>query len=104
MMTNKYRPLTESESEFVMAYFANGGNATEAASISYDCNSRKSASVIDAKLLRSPHIHAAVERAMDKAGIPIEKVIQKLFDRINREPTLMRQFKGYEMLFKLLGI
>jgi phage terminase small subunit len=100
----RIRPLTASEREFVLAYIANGGNATQAALSAYTCSSTQSGSVMGSRLLRSPHIHAAVEAAMNQSGYPIVKVIQKLCDRVNREPTLMRQLKGYEMLFKLLGL
>jgi hypothetical protein len=100
----QYRPLTERQREFVLAFIENGGNATQAAAYAYCCSTPNSAAVTGSRLLRNVNIQREIEAAMAQAGLSIGALVHKFTDRINAEPTLLGRLKGLEMLFKLLGL
>lgn len=77
-MVNK--PLTVKQTKFVKAYVANDGNGREAAKAAYDVANDNSASQLASETLNKPNVKSAIEAALKKHGITIEKATKPIAD------------------------
>lgn len=72
--------LTIKQKKFVKAYVANDGNGTKAALQAYNTVDEKTASVIASENLEKPSVKEAIDAALEKHGITIEKATQPIAD------------------------
>lgn len=77
---SKPKKLTIKQKKFVKAYVANDGNGTKAALETYDTVDDKTAGVIAVENLGKPSIRQAIDMALEKAEITMDKVIQPIAD------------------------
>lgn len=99
---NSYRPLTERQREFVIAWLENGGNGTKAAMLAYGFSTPGAAAVCASRLLRNVNIKRAIKEQMIQSGLSVAGVIQKLMNSLESEP-LAKRLKAVEMILKLTG-
>lgn len=72
--------VTIKQKKFVKAYIANDGNGTKAALEAYNTVDEKTASVIASENLEKPNIKLAIEQALIKHDITIEKATKPIAD------------------------
>jgi len=94
--------LTPKQRAFIHNYILYDGNASEAAFATGGFTSKPAAAVWACRTLKNDKFKEAIAEVMDQSGLSIEDMLRRLFDRINAEPTLERQLKGFEMLLKLI--
>src|SRR3990167_7419265 len=109
----KTRKLTPKQSEFVDEY-ARTKNATKSAMIAYDVNNIRTASVVGSENLAKPDVSQAIEKALkrhkitiDKALIPIANGLQatKMNEYTGElSEDLNIQLKASDRALKLLGV
>lgn len=107
--------LSVKQRKFVKAYVENNGNGTKAALEAYDTNSEDVARSMAAENLAKPTIRVAVEKALEKADITIEKAVQPIADGLQATKTIPTtdgfvegidhgiRLKASGMALKLLG-
>ena len=113
-MSNK--PLTIKQAKFVKAYVANDGNGQEAAKAAYDVKSDAVARTVASETLTLPNVKAALQKALDKHGITIEKATKPIADGLTAEtefydkngdlmskPDHTTRLKASGMALKLMG-
>lgn len=76
----KTRSLTVKQKKFVKAYVANDGNGQEAAKAVYDVANDNVARNIASENLTKPNVKFAIEAALEKHGITIEKAVKPIAD------------------------
>lgn len=110
------RPPTVKQTKFVKAYVENGGNGTQAALSAYDTNDYDTANQIAVENLQKPTVKAAIEAALEKHGITIEKATKPIADGLTAstdfydkngalvsKPDHSTRLKASGMALKLMG-
>ena len=124
--------LTDKERKFVDHYMANGcNNATESATVAYNCTSRGSAQTIAWRLMKKESIreiiYSQVGEAIDRIGVSAIKVARRLEESLDatkkstkvvkvleggvlvakveevEEPDHPTRLRGIEMYYKVKG-
>lgn len=109
--------LTIKQKKFVKAYVANDGNGQEAAKRVYNVSSDAAAAVISSQNLNKVNVKEAIELALEKHGITMEKAIAPIakaleatntkWDYENKEEYEVEdhstRLKASGMALKLLG-
>lgn len=81
----KDKPLTIKQKKFVRAYVNNDGNGRDAAKAVYDVKTDGVAASIASENLNKPNVKAAIELALEKHGITIEKATKPIADGLTAE-------------------
>ena len=81
-------PLNAKQRAFVAAYLENGGNALRAAiKAGYRHSSYASAGVQGHQVIKSIKVKAAIEEAMERAGMGQEEVVRRLAEQARANPA-----------------
>ena len=94
------KPLTPTQRAFLLAWIARGGNGTEAALDTCGCSTVRAAAVCANRLLRNVDIQLAIEEEMEKRGLGMDRIIQKLAARLD-SVSLETNFRALELIIKL---
>lgn len=82
------KTLTIKQKKFVKAYVKNDGNGTKAALESYDTTDYDTANQIAVENLQKPTVKEAIDAALEKADITIEKAIKPIADGLQATRTI----------------
>ena len=85
------KQLTTKEKYFVRD-FVETRNATESAMRNYNLKNKTNGSKVAYTLMQRPLVQRAIEQALDKEGLGVEKVAEKLRELINA--NLITQYEG----------
>jgi hypothetical protein len=93
--------LTEQQRRFVIEK-SKGKTNTQAALLSYDCNSLQSAKVIGSQLMSDPEINTAIQDLMTSEGLTRRYRVRRLKQHVdNRDPHV--SLKALDQSWKLSG-
>jgi len=77
------KPLTVKQKKFVKAYVEKDGNGQEAAKAVYDVRTDGIARSIASENLTKPNIKYAIEQALEKHGITMDRAVQPISDALD---------------------
>jgi polyhydroxyalkanoate synthesis regulator phasin len=93
--------LTEQQRRFVIEK-SKGKTNTQAALLSYDCNSLQSAKVIGSQLMSDPEINTAIQDLMTSEGLTRRYRVSRLKQHVdNRDPNI--SLKALDQSWRLDG-
>ncbi len=93
--------LTASQKKFVIEK-ANGETNTQAARVSFECNSLDSAKSIGSALMQRPEVEMAIDELMAEAGLTKRYRLKRLKNHIDHADPIV-SLKGLDLSYKLDG-